>query len=239
MQLSKRLLMVTNLVTKGSVVADVGCDHAYISIYLVLHGIAQNTIALDINKGPLIKAKENIEEYGLGDKISLRLSDGLNKLRPGEVDTIVIAGMGGALGVKILEEGSSQVSKAKELVLQLQSELDKVRGYLHTIGFTINKEVMCKEDGKFYTAIHAIRGEKFEDKLSTVYLKYGKYLLMTKDPVLQEFLLKEYNKALQIKEELKQIASDKAKERLVSLEVEITELKEALSFYEGSYSKEV
>ena len=232
MQLSKRLLMVTSLVKKGSVVADVGCDHAYISIYLVSHGIAMNTIALDINKGPLIKARENINTYGLSNKISVRLSDGLKKLEPGEASSIVIAGMGGALGVNILSEGSACVDKAQELILQLQSELDKVRVYLHTIGFIIDKEVMCKEDGKFYTAIHAIRGEVTEECYKPVYLKYGKYLLMKKDEVLKEYLSREYHKAIQIKTNLEQSRSEKARERLVSLGDEISELSEALSYYE-------
>lgn len=235
MQLSKRLLMVTNLVTKGSVVADVGCDHAYISIHLVTHGIAPNTFALDINKGPLEKAKANIASYGLSDKITTRLSDGLRNLPPEIVDTIVIAGMGGPLGVKILMEGRVSVEKATELVLQLQSELDKVRLYLHTIGFAIAEESMCKEDGKYYTAIRAVRSEQTSEQsndcLLPVYLKFGKYLLQTKNPVLKEYLIKEYNKAIDIKSNLELQETENARLRLSSLMEEIADLKEALSFF--------
>lgn len=230
MQLSKRLLMVTNFVRKGSVVADVGCDHAYISIYLVLNEIAKRTYALDVNKGPLEKAKVNIASYNLSDRIETRLSNGLQKLKPDKVDTIVIAGMGGSLAIKILSEGKESVECATELVLQVQSELDKVRQYLHTINFTIVEEAMCKEDGKFYTAIHAVKGRQ-EESLNLVELKYGKYLLENKNKVLEEFLKKEYDKALSIKEKLESEDSVNAKLRIESLTDEIRDLMKALSYY--------
>ena len=230
MQLSKRLLMVTNFVRKGSVVADVGCDHAYISIYLVLNGIAKRTYALDVNKGPLEKAKANINSYNLSDRIETRLSNGLQKLNPDKVDTIVIAGMGGSLAIKILTEGKESVDCATELVLQVQSELDKVRQYLHTINFKIVEEAMCKEDGKYYTAIHAVKDSKSET-LNLVELKYGKYLLETKNDVLKEFLKKEHNKALAIKEKLESEDSENARLRLESLKKEIVDLMNALTYY--------
>ena len=230
MQLSKRLLMVTNFVRKGSVVADVGCDHAYISIYLVLNGIAKKTYALDINRGPLEKAKANIASHNLSSYIETRLSNGLQKLLPDTVDTIVIAGMGGPLAISILSDGEKSVDCATELVLQVQSELDKVRQYLHTINFIIVEEAMCKEDGKFYTAIHAVKGRQVKP-YNSIELKYGRYLLETKNLTLKEFLEKEYKKALSIKEKLDIEESDNAKMRLESLKVELSELESALSYY--------
>lgn len=231
--MSKRLRMVTGMVKEEGVVADVGCDHAYISIDLLLRNIVKKTIALDINPSPLQKAKENIELYGLTDRVSLRLSDGLEKLNADEADIIVIAGMGGALGVKILSEGAACVDSAKELVLQLQSELDKVRLYLHTIGFAIVEEDMCIDEGKFYTAIRAVHSDSPKDCTKAVYLKFGKYLLLRKHPVLKEFLLKEYDKALRIRENLLQMQTENALQRLPGLDTEIGELEEALSFYRG------
>lgn len=155
MNLSKRLRMVADCVTKGNVVADVGCDHAYISIYLVEGKIAPKTIALDVNEGPLLRAQENIASYGFESLISTRLSDGLHKLKPNEVDSIVIAGMGGPLMIRILEEGSECVKTAKELILQPQSEIWRVREYLHNLNFEITKEDMCIDEGKYYTVLHA------------------------------------------------------------------------------------
>ncbi len=155
MNLSKRLRMVADCVTKGNVVADVGCDHAYISIYLVEGKVAPGTIALDVNEGPLLRAQENIVSYGFESLISTRLSDGLHKLEPKEADSIVIAGMGGALMIRILEEGSECVKAAKELILQPQSEIWRVREYLHNLNFEITKEDMCIDEGKYYTVLHA------------------------------------------------------------------------------------
>lgn len=163
MQLSTRLKMVADCVSKGSIVADVGCDHAYISIYLMEHNLAQHIIALDINKGPLQRAKENIKQYGLEEKIQTRLSNGLLKLKPKEADCIVIAGMGGELMKNILIEGAACVAQAKELILQPQSEIYKIRRYLHTIGFNIIFENMCIDDGKFYVVIKAVPSQ-FDSK---------------------------------------------------------------------------
>lgn len=230
MQLSKRLLMVTNFVRKGSVVADVGCDHAYISIYLIQSNIAKKTYALDINRGPLEKAKANIASNNLSNYIETRLSNGLQKLPPDQVDTIVIAGMGGPLAINILTDGKESVDCATELVLQVQSELDKVRLYLHTINFMIVEESMCKEDGKFYTAIHAVKGIQ-EKPYNSIELKYGRYLLENKNIALKEYLGIEYKKALSIKKKLESENSDKAKMRLKSLYEEISDLEAALSYY--------
>ena len=155
MNLSKRLRMVADCVTKGNVVADVGCDHAYISIYLVERKVAPRTIALDVNEGPLLRAQENILSYGLENLITTRLSDGLHKLKPKEADSIIIAGMGGPLMIKILEEGSECVKAAKELILQPQSEIWRVREYLHNLNFEITKEDMCIDEGKYYTVLYA------------------------------------------------------------------------------------
>ena len=156
MQLSKRLQAVADSVTKGNRVADVGCDHAYISIYLIQHNIAPHVIAMDINKGPLKRGRENIERLGFSSQIETRLSDGLHQLNPGEADTILIAGMGGALTVQILEEGLTSVKKCKELVLQPQSELFLVRKFIEQIEFEIIAEQMLIDDGKYYTIIKAI-----------------------------------------------------------------------------------
>src|SRR5699024_6415223 len=111
----------------GWAVADIGCDHAYISIYLIKKKIATKVIAMDVNLGPLNIAKKNIAESGYGHKIEVRQSDGLKSLVKKEVETIVIAGMGGALICRILKEGIEQVMAAKELILQAQSDLPMVR----------------------------------------------------------------------------------------------------------------
>ena len=127
MELSKRLQAVADLVTEGASVADIGTDHGYIPIYLIEHHIAEKVIALDINRGPLERARMHIVGHGLKEKIETRLSDGLEKVLPGEVDTMIAAGMGGGLVIKILMEGRTVADALDTMILQPQSEIGKVR----------------------------------------------------------------------------------------------------------------
>ena len=107
--------------------ADVGCDHGYISIYLVQNEISESAIAMDVRNGPLSGAADNINEYGLSDRIETRLSDGLKELKEGEVNSVVIAGMGGDLMKRLLEDADLSALGIKAGVLQPQSELDLFR----------------------------------------------------------------------------------------------------------------
>ena len=111
---------------------------------------------MDVNNGPLLRAKEHLEAYGLQNQVELRLSDGVAKLSMGECDCVVIAGMGGGLTIKILEEGKDIFQSLKEFVLQPQSEIMKVRQYLCDMGYHIVKEDMVYEEGKFYPMMKVI-----------------------------------------------------------------------------------
>ena len=192
MQLSDRLLAIANEVPVGSAVADVGCDHAYTSIYLAEHKKPKHIIAMDVRTGPLGKAKENIKEYGLENVIETRLSDGLMAVKPGEIDTVVISGMGGALIQKILSEGKEALKNVEYLVLQPQTEKAQLRRYLHTIGMRIKKEVMLIDEGKYYNIVVAKRGEEAPYKEEQY--EFGKHLLNEKDSVLKQFLILEQTK---------------------------------------------
>lgn len=194
MQLSKRLNAVANMVTTRNKVADIGCDHAYTSIYLAEHEIAPKIIAMDVNQGPIDKAKENILKFGYQDIIEVRKSNGLEMLQIGEADTILIAGMGGGLMVQILSEKPVLVKNVCELILQPQSELHRVRRMLEEIGFLIINENMVMEDGKYYVIMKAVGQDKIQEKQTYVLNKkehyhYGRLLLEQCHPVLQEFLL--------------------------------------------------
>ena len=114
---------------------------------------------MDVRPGPLSRARENISRYGLEDYIETRLSDGLTKLEPGEGDTLVIAGMGGPLMERILNEGAKVREGFQELILQPQSDLPHFRHFLSEIGWEIVREEMIKEDGKFYPMMKAVRRE--------------------------------------------------------------------------------
>ena len=141
-ELSKRLLIVASMVEKDSVVADIGTDHAYIPIYLVEQGVCKKAIAMDVNPGPLERAREHILASGLSEQIVTRLSDGLAKLSENEADTYVIAGMGGPLMVSILARRMDLLQKGKTLVLQPQSEIGEVREFLIHNHYKIIQEEM-------------------------------------------------------------------------------------------------
>ncbi len=191
-QLSNRLLAAAGMVTKGNIVADIGCDHAYTSIYLCQADIAPRVVAMDVNKGPLQGARVHVEQAGLTEKIDIRLSDGLAALQPGEADTVLLCGMGGLLMIKILSDYPETTASMKELILQPQSEAGEVRHFLHKQGYQITKEHMLKEDGKFYVMMRAVKSaEPQAYKVESEYL-YGKLLLEEKNPVLSEFLDREY-----------------------------------------------
>lgn len=192
MQLSERLRAAAGMVTKGNIVADVGCDHAYTSIYLCREGISPRVIAMDVNKGPLVGAKAHVEEAGFAGQIDIRLSDGLQKLTPGEADTVLLCGMGGLLMIKILSDYPEATASLKELVLQPQSEASEVRRFLHKQGYCITKEHMLKEDGKFYVMMRAVPCEEPQQYDSECDYLYGKLLLDEKNEVLKEFLEREY-----------------------------------------------
>ena len=121
---------VASMVTTGGILADIGTDHAYVPIALVQRQKIKGAIAMDINEGPLARAQEHIRAARLEEYIQTRLSDGAEALLPNEADSILIAGMGGELILHILTEGESVCSTAKELILQPQSEIHKVREYL-------------------------------------------------------------------------------------------------------------
>lgn len=231
MQLSRRLKAVADTVTIGNRVADVGCDHAYISIYLIKNNIAPHVIAMDVNKGPLERANENINNHGYGKRIYTRLSDGLEKLEPGEADTILIAGMGGALMIKILEEGMEAVRKSTELILQPQSEIYLVRKHLHQIGFFINKEQMIKEDGKYYIIIKAEPSLKAESYDQEVFYQYGKLLLEQREPLMKEYLGRESRIRNEVIKELQLNTTEKATVRLEEVNQEIAYIDQALCYY--------
>ena len=115
MELSKRLQAVADLVGNNLVVADVGTDHGYIPIYLIESGKCQKAFAMDVNEGPLLRAKNHIQAHGLTECITTRLSDGVKAVSVGECDCVVVAGMGGALAIKIMEEGKEVTEVTEEV----------------------------------------------------------------------------------------------------------------------------
>lgn len=232
MELSKRLYAVAGLVTEGASVADIGTDHGYIPIWLMKQGIAGHVIAMDINRGPLERARMHIRGHRLEGKIETRLSDGLAALRQGEVDTIIAAGMGGGLVIHILQEGSAVVDRLNACILQPQSEIHRVRKYLNGHGLYIEKEDMVEEDGKFYPMMRVVHGEA-EDYTECEYL-YGKRLLAMRHPILHKYLMREMAIRESVFRQLyRHRESVSAKQRIEEVRREIILIQEALSHYDS------
>ena len=237
-KISNRLTTAAALVTQGYTLADVGTDHGYIPIYLLQQKKIPSAIAMDINEGPLERAKEHIALYGLQAYIQTRLSDGVAALKPGEVEAVLIAGMGGGLVMHILKDGEKVCQSAKELILQPQSEIEHVREFLREEGYTILAEDMVYEDGKFYPMMKVqYQGENENAQKASEVLKlsdlYGGLLLQNRHPVLKTFLEKERLIYTGIKENLaKQPASEKIRMRLAEVEDILHYNELALQFYE-------
>ncbi len=152
-RMSNRLITVAEMLRgdkAGLKVADVGCDHGYVSIYLVQSGIASSAIAMDVRKGPLSGAQDNIRAYGLENAITTRLSDGVKELKKGEADSLIVAGMGGKLMISILDACSLRELGIETAVLQPQSDIPEFRQYLRDKGYVITDEKIIYEEGKYY-----------------------------------------------------------------------------------------
>lgn len=158
MLLSDRMLAVVELVEPCETMADIGCDHGYVAMELIRRHTCKHVIAMDINPGPLKRAKNNIREYGMQEYIETRLSNGTEAISQGEAQGIICAGMGGRLILSILEEGRGLIRDMKQVILQPQSEIDEVRAYLRDNGFLIDKEDIVCEEGKYYPMMRALPG---------------------------------------------------------------------------------
>ena len=233
MKLSKRLEMVASFVERGSRIADIGTDHGYLPIALIERGVSPGAIAMDIGQGPLARAKEHVLACGMEDKIELRLSDGLAELKPGEADSVVIAGMGGELVLHILEQGRALWESKVAFVLYPQSELDKVRNYLDNNGFCIASEAIFFDEGKFYTVMLAKRGRMSLGR--PAHYLYGKYLMEARDSVLALYLEKEKARMQAILRELEGQETKKAQEAREKLLCELGWIKEVQDEMQGDY----
>ncbi len=205
-KLSKRLSCIEKMLEAPAAcrvpyrLCDVGCDHVHVPIFLAERGIITSALCMDVIPGPLMKARDNLERYGQQDKITLRLSDGLDEYSENEADVLLISGLGGRLISTILEREPEKTLSFREMLLQPQSDAYLVRKTASELGFSIVDEAMVSEDGKFYPVIR-FAGSEFPITApgmtgvsagDTVYtdaeLRYGPVLIGKKDPVLKRYL---------------------------------------------------
>ena len=153
--ISDRLLACCAFVNPGDRIADVGCDHGYLSIHLLTNGIASSAIASDLREGPLQSARDNAAKFGVHEKIEFCLSDGVQSI-PRDFDTLVCAGMGAHTMISILESAPWLRDRRYRMILQCQIKTPMLRQYLTDHGWHIRQEAVLR-DGKFlYTVMEVI-----------------------------------------------------------------------------------
>ena len=184
---SKRMKKIAEMVSAKRV-ADIGCDHGFISIYLIKEKDVDHVFAMDINEGPLKRAYEHVNEYGLTNRIEVIKSDGAKAIKPGEADGAVIAGMGGRLTERIILDSIDVFQKMDEMILSPQSEIDHVRRFLIQNGFDILDEEMVLDESKFYVIIKCSYDASVKRQIDDVQALYGPVLIEKKHPVLIDYL---------------------------------------------------
>lgn len=156
--ISDRLLCCATLVPPNACVADIGCDHGYLGIWLLRQGIASYVYACDLREKPLEKAKANSVSYGTADRMAFHVADGLSALEAGTVDTVVCAGMGGDNIACILEAAPWVRDPAYTLILQPQTSGNDLRRWLGENGFSIQREALVQDGGFLYFTLVARYG---------------------------------------------------------------------------------
>ena len=183
--LSSRLLACCDFVKPGDRVADIGCDHGYLGIYLLKNGIALRVIASDVNEGPLQSAVRNSEKFGVRDQISFYLSDGVQNI-PRDFDTLVCAGMGGDTMVSILSAAPWLQNSRYRLILQCQSKTPMLRRYLSDTGWQIAKERVLR-DGRFLYTVMEVLWQPTHPKLTPAQAYIPPALLAESAPEALEY----------------------------------------------------
>lgn len=191
MILTERLQAIANMVDKGSVVADIGTDHAYLPVFLIQQGICEKALACDINPAPLEKGNQNIIFNHLQDKIKTRLCDGLNGIEPNEADTFIIAGMGADVIIHILSSCPYIFDEKYTLIIQPMTRYYNLTKWLYENGFEISEQICTHEGRRPYTIMKI----KYSGK-KTPYSQSDLYLgnMDTSDPECKNFLLGEVHK---------------------------------------------
>ena len=230
MVLSERLKMNVSLVEEGAGVADIGCDHGYASIYLA-EKKGCRCIATDVREGPLNMARDNIFRAGMEKQIQCRLCDGLGGLKPGEVDTLLLGGMGGMLICDILSACLEVTDAAETLILQPQSDCQEVRRRLHGLGFRIDEELCCEDRGKFYLALRAKKGYEKVPYSEREY-QFGRILAVKRDVCYRKYLMLEEEKQRQILEKLQKKRTENMTARIQDLLHKMKGIQKTLAQYD-------
>lgn len=200
MHIGNRLEAIGRLVPRYATVADIGTDHAYLPVWLIKNGIIHHAIAADIAAGPCAAAKSTVSQYGLQLLIDIRQGNGLSVLEPGEVANVILAGMGAATMIEILEANPKVVNCLNNLILQPMTGANLLRTWSQKMGFMISAENLSKESGRFYVALVIKPNKKAHTVLTPLELEIGPCLLRHRPKLLHEYaksLLQHYRYQLE------------------------------------------
>ncbi|EPE63254.1 hypothetical protein L479_00284 [Exiguobacterium sp. S17] len=227
--LDRRLKRVVDFIPVGSILADIGSDHAYVPCYLVQQGIVDRAIAGEVNQGPMEAAQAQVDLIGASDKIDVRLGDGLAVLNEDEATCISICGMGGSLIRSILENGRDKLGAVERLVLQPNVDGQQVREWLLVSGFTLVTETIVEENDKIYEILVGERGIETrysaDEAERTWQLMFGPELLKTRP---EPFKLKWGREADKLDYVLGQMAAGAQTEALVRKQEEFKTLRDKM-----------
>lgn len=233
-QLSKRLQAVSTYIPTGSRLADIGSDHAYLPINLMLQGKISMAIAGEVNEGPWQSAHNNVEKYELEGVVDVRKGDGLAVIQEDEVDVIVIAGMGGALITDILNNGLEKLLSVKRLILQPNVASHLVRQWFIVHQWELKAETIVEEDGQYYEVLMAEQGdpeEPYNEMTAEQRQKailMGPFLLAEKNEAFLNKWTAECKKRKQVVASLQKATNEESKDKLQWVEKELQMIKEEI-----------
>jgi len=186
-RLSKRLNSLASFVNKNDSIVDVGCDHGYLSIYLVEHHLCQKAICSDVNQKALDSAKTNIKKYNVD--IDTYLSDGIKNVPLEEINTIIISGMGTTTIIKILND-TKKLKNIDKIIIQSNNDYELLRKYMNTIGYYMQDEIAIYDKGKWYLSMLFIKSTKTNTEKE---IKYG----LLNNENYKEYLIDKFKKLLE------------------------------------------
>jgi tRNA (adenine22-N1)-methyltransferase len=228
-KLSKRLNKISTFVERNARLADIGSDHGYLPIWLIENNVISCAVASEVAQGPYTRLHEAVRSHGLEDKIVTRFGSGLDILdKIDEIDTLIIAGMGGILITEILDEGktNNKLESVKHLILQPNKDERFLRNWLINHHFYIEDEALVEDKSKFYEIISAKKNNQANRQQMTEEDMIFGLFLKEKYPVLfQKKWQMEYDKKQAIKDKISKYSKDDNTE---TLEKEMQKIKEAL-----------
>lgn len=226
MKLSMRLSAIRDMVPKNTIVADIGTDHGYIPVSLIENKISEKVIGTDVSKGSLDKIIDLVNYLEMENKIEARLGYGLDVIEPYEVDTLIIAGMGGILIKDILEKGKETTNSINNFIFQPMIGAKELRQYLIVNNFKIIDEDLVYEEGKYYEIILAVKGYSYIQ--NNIHYEISPLLLKKNHPLIGNFVHYKIDKIENIINKIKSIGTKKSMMKHKELEELRKDYKEVL-----------